>query len=55
MRALNLAPRPEPSQDATAAQRRWTERQRELEREIRLDRFLTILERIAVALERRAS
>ena len=56
MRALNIhraAPAPPPSEGD--ALRRWTARRREMLLEDRLDKLVTVLERLVVVLERRAS
>ena len=54
MRALKLAPPPIPTQE-TDALRRWASRRRELLLEDRLDRLVSVLERLVLALERHAS
>ena len=56
MRALRILDDAVSTQAPEAdAVRRWAERRRELLLEDRLDRLVTVLERLAGALERRAS
>ncbi len=56
MRALRIhSANDSPQDDVSNALHRWTERRRELLREERLDRLLTVLERLTLALERRTS
>ena len=61
MRAVNLYSSPQRAQDTprsndpVVALRRFTEVRRELLLEDRLDRLVTVLERLVGALERRAS
>jgi len=52
---LKLRPRDAPSQDEPDALRRWASRRRELLLEDRLDRLVTVLERLVAALERHAA
>ena len=56
MRALRIQPANDPPQDDVPnTVRRWAERRRELLLEDRLDRLVTVLERLVGALERWAS
>ncbi len=56
MRALRIQPANDsPQDDVSDALHRWTERRRELLMEDRLNRLVTVLERLTVALERRTS
>jgi hypothetical protein len=56
VRALRIQPAERSAQDGPPdTLQRWAERRRELLLEDRLDRLVTVLERLAGALERRAS
>lgn len=56
MRALNIErANPPPQAPEVNAVRRWATRRREMLMEDRLDRLVTVLERLVVVLDRRAS